>query len=331
MTAQVGQFDHLPEVYDFLTFLKRPDVAIEGHSKSKDKIFTPKTVLQAHFNGQRGLLQQLLNQTLSGERHIPPPGTVLKDFIAVFATLLVIGQPQFLQRFIEQNLCDDRLPFDVEPPSFPATTDGISFFDRFRAAQWRFCPLAFRCDGVNYHVQPEYVLPLCQRIQLRRSPPATVFKVVIHEQYDPFGESALATTNVVSDVEVPCNQPSSQCLNRTYVFKEFSGAHAKEAYDKELDAFLHLQKAGSQLGKTIIGFYGSFIYGDTPTIILEYADRGTLDEFLKDTPAPEAGEDIIRLWDGLLRLQVALNTIHNIPTGTLVMPAEDRQHSALRG
>lgn len=85
------------------------------------------------------------------------------------------------------------------------------------------------------------------------------------------------------------------------------------------------------LGNTIIGFYGSFIYGESPVIILEYADRGTLDKFLQDIPSPEEGEDIIRLWEALLKLQVGVNTIHNIPTGQLLVPADSRKQSALRG
>jgi len=100
---------------------------------------------------------------------------------------------------------------------------------------------------------------------------------------------------------------------------------------QELDAFLYLQKLGSSLGNTVIGFYGSFIYGETPVVVLEYADRGTLDQFLRDTPSPEEGEDIIRLWEAVLKLQIAVNTIHNIPSGQLVVPAESRKQSALRG
>lgn len=118
----------------------------------------------------------------------------------------------------------------------------------------------------------------------------------------------------------------------TYIFKQFHGAHATEAYRKELKAFLHLsQTARSELGKSIIGFHGSFIQGESRTIILEYADHGTLEDFLRNTEAPQEAKRIMLLWEGLFVLLAAVHTIHNIPPSGDHATDTDRRHSVLRG
>ena len=196
MAAPKGSFDHLPETSAFLSFLRK--AAIEGYSQSQTKVFTPKCALQDYFGRRRGSLSRLLDETLHGERHPPSAETVSTEFIAIYAILITIGQPQFLKRFIEHGFCDDKLPLQVEPPSFPTTTDGGSLFERFEHAQWQFCPLRFRSGGVGYHIQPAYILPLRERERLRRSPPATVYKVKVHEDYDLFRSSSLAGSQDVS-------------------------------------------------------------------------------------------------------------------------------------
>jgi len=95
-------------------------------------------------------------------------------------------------------------------------------------------------------------------------------------------------------------------------------------------AFKYL-KTTQQLGKTIIGYYGSFSLNDTHTLMLEYADRGTLDDFLRTVEAPSTGAEIMKLWESLLKIQNALYTIHEIPTDGLEYTNETKQFSALRG
>lgn len=95
-----------------------------------------------------------------------------------------------------------------------------------------------------------------------------------------------------------------------------------------MTAFLYLQKSGQLLGKTVTAFYGSFVHDDTYTIILGDADRGTLDNFMSSTAPPSTGEDITRLWEGLLRLHEALHAIHNM---SAPYSEEVKQHTMLRG
>ena len=63
----------------------------------------------------------------------------------------------------------------------------------------------------------------------------------------------------------------------------------------------------------IIAYYGSFVDDDTYNIILEYADRGNFEDFMKTTPAPSTGEEMIEFWDRFCRITHGLAFIHGIP------------------
>lgn len=95
-----------------------------------------------------------------------------------------------------------------------------------------------------------------------------------------------------------------------------------------MTGYLYLQKSGQLLGKTVTGFYGSFVHDDSFTIILEHADQGTLDTFMSTAPPPTSGEDITRVWESILKLHEGLHTVHNMsaPYSTEVI-----QHTSLRG
>jgi serine/threonine protein kinase len=57
--------------------------------------------------------------------------------------------------------------------------------------------------------------------------------------------------------------------------------------------------------------YGSYIHGDNYNIILEYADKGTLEEYFRRESPPSRGGDIIKFWEGLFQLIKGLKAIHS--------------------
>lgn len=76
-----------------------------------------------------------------------------------------------------------------------------------------------------------------------------------------------------------------------------------------MDAFKKLAtKNGSD--RSLIQFLGSYRQGDTYNILLEYADRGTLEDFFRHTTPPSLGEDIVMFWDRLFNVIKALSRIH---------------------
>jgi len=62
----------------------------------------------------------------------------------------------------------------------------------------------------------------------------------------------------------------------------------------------------------LIGFYGNYRQGDSYNVILEFADKGSLEEYFRTVPPPREYEDIIEFWMGLFAVLKALTTIHNI-------------------
>lgn len=78
-----------------------------------------------------------------------------------------------------------------------------------------------------------------------------------------------------------------------------------------MKAFKALSPGGS-LGKSIIGFYGSFVQDGSYNVLLEYADRDTLEQYLDTTRPPTTGEDIYKFWSALFNVIKALKSIHDV-------------------
>lgn len=63
---------------------------------------------------------------------------------------------------------------------------------------------------------------------------------------------------------------------------------------------------------SIIRFYGSYIHGDESNVILEHADKGSLEEYFKNETPPSRGLDIIKFWENLFQLIKALKAVHSV-------------------
>jgi serine/threonine protein kinase len=86
---------------------------------------------------------------------------------------------------------------------------------------------------------------------------------------------------------------------------------AETYYNNEVRAFRQLKMFNGS-NTNIIGFYGSYIHGDTFNVILEFADRGSLARYLKETTPPSSGGDIINFWSSLFEVIPALISIHDV-------------------
>ena len=100
----------------------------------------------------------------------------------------------------------------------------------------------------------------------------------------------------------------------TYVLKTYRTVDAEQYYKNEVQAFLRLRTDGKP-ERSVVEFFGSFLHGDTYNIILEYADKGTLEDYFQDpnTIRPSNGRDILSFWDQFTRLFNGLKTIHEPP------------------
>jgi hypothetical protein len=76
-----------------------------------------------------------------------------------------------------------------------------------------------------------------------------------------------------------------------------------------VQTFQKLRDGGSS--PNVIGFYTAFKHGSTWHCILEYADRGSLEQYLQCSMPPEDGIHVARLWKRVLDLIRGLKDLHN--------------------
>jgi serine/threonine protein kinase len=63
---------------------------------------------------------------------------------------------------------------------------------------------------------------------------------------------------------------------------------------------------------SIIKFYGSYIHRDEFNVLLEFADKGSLEEYFQRESPPTQSANIIEFWEGLFQLIKGLKTIHSV-------------------
>jgi hypothetical protein len=95
----------------------------------------------------------------------------------------------------------------------------------------------------------------------------------------------------------------------TYVLKTYNTKEADIYYEKEVDAFKKLATK-DEMDQCLIQFLGNYRQGDTYNILLEYADRGTLEDFFKKEQPPKLGRDVVTFWSRLFNVLKALSRIH---------------------
>ena len=80
-------------------------------------------------------------------------------------------------------------------------------------------------------------------------------------------------------------------------------------YERECKAYSRL-KWGAQPAPHIVTCYGSFTHGNSYNMIFEYADGGTLEDFMQKIGPPTSVEDVLRFWDRLSVIFAGAATLH---------------------
>lgn len=97
----------------------------------------------------------------------------------------------------------------------------------------------------------------------------------------------------------------------TFVLKTYISKDAEKVYTNEVNAFRKLKEYKNPKDATyVIGYYGSFVHGETRHILLEYADKGDLERYFTNIVPPDNGEDILSFWEGMFNIVRALMDIH---------------------
>lgn len=107
--------------------------------------------------------------------------------------------------------------------------------------------------------------------------------------------------SVLADYKKECDD-----LHDTFVAKAFPPREFDQARH-EMAVFSKTRKEDS-----IIGFYGSYMHGNTFHIILEFANEGTLEDFLHREPRPTDLHDIHVFWDHFLGVVNAVTVLHHV-------------------
>src|SRR6266536_561883 len=93
----------------------------------------------------------------------------------------------------------------------------------------------------------------------------------------------------------------------TFLLKRYRTKEGEAHYKQEVDGFRSVKHADS-----IIRFYGSYKQGDEFNVLLEFADKGSLEECFQRESPPSRGVDIIKFWENLFQLIKGLKAIHSV-------------------
>ena len=80
-------------------------------------------------------------------------------------------------------------------------------------------------------------------------------------------------------------------------------------YERECQAYSILKRV-SQPARHIVTCYGGFTHGNSYNMIFEYADMGTLEDFMQKRDPPASVEDVLLLWDRLSVILSGVATLH---------------------
>ena len=278
-----------------------------GHS------FIPRSHLEEYFDRPRRL-ENLLDVVLdASKRPEVDPNLVRLHYPRCFATLLCIGEGSMVSHFYQhESLRDEKLPFRARPAEFPTTSPDK--FKDFQDAQWQFCAVNLKY-GMNGHFKRDDIVPIIHREKIGEGGSAIVYKIVVDQNYHSLRPPSHATAvfpaawvyvlSLLTEMEQDCRQQ----YKNTFVMKTYREAEAENNYKTERNAHMKLRWNGNP-SPHIIACYGGFVHGNSYNLILEYADGGTLESFMRKTKPPSTIKDVLFFWDRLSDITHGIMCIH---------------------
>ncbi|ROW17218.1 hypothetical protein VPNG_01208 [Cytospora leucostoma] len=233
-----------------------------------------------------------------------PIEDIRKHYLQAFSILVWIsktGQPyvRYLNIFSQHGRGDTCLPHQERPNFLSSADDANEFWAAFDTHQWEFCPVVLGSGMLHdRRLHSKQILPLQIEHRLGHAKSGKPAKV--------------ERAKLQSPVELGLSN-SAHVVLKSYLSRD------KEVYDREVKAFTAFRNAPTC--ENILGYLGS--YGTVTegnmnyTIILEYADRGTLlDVFHRNRP-PVTFEEIKIFWSRIYKIVKALYSIQNTLPKTL--------------
>ncbi|KAL8868868.1 MAG: hypothetical protein Q9174_004701 [Haloplaca sp. 1 TL-2023] len=279
-----------PAVQAFLQWAAEPRIRRTGCSGPENSIgssYISRADLQHYLTTERIrlLLQEVFHNTT--DQSPPNADRVRSTCLRSFAILLVINYPSMIRFFVDRHqLRDTCLPFETEPKHFPKSQTH-NIFEAFQGQQWQFCAVQLEYD-MSENLSDDSVMPFTTKEEIASGGSAILYKITVDEAY-----------NTLKPVDDASTEIKSQSSN-TFALKTYrQSPDAQEDFENERNAFIRL-RYGDRPPDNIIQYYGSFIRGGTYSILLEYADLGTLDNYMEKIAAPTNESEIGTFWRNFL-------------------------------
>jgi hypothetical protein len=312
------QPDYEAVIQAFLSWIKRmycPEIIDPDAQSPVMRVFVPINEIEEYFEkDNQKKLKQIIDVLFPNGDGIFP-NDVLPNYIKVFCTLLHISKGKWMKHFRRHaTLSDSALPFDpASPPSkWPIDTEDPEFLRKFCDAQWKFCTPEMGQPFIDRHFESDRILPITFKETLKTGGSAAVSLITVHPSYNKLikeDEKKVRDPHELSYSRrrrITCHKKLDENAN-TFVLKTYFTSDAEKYYNTEVGAFRVIGQNSS-----IIGFRGSFTRGDTYNMLLEYADKGTLEDFFRTEDPPTDGEEIIQFWQALFQIIDALRRIHEV-------------------
>ncbi|KAL9027582.1 MAG: hypothetical protein Q9196_003915 [Gyalolechia fulgens] len=291
---------HNPAIQNFLQWQSRAQKnGRRGSDNAVDAHYISKIALEVWLTQTRiqGLLKALFEDA---DEVAPDAAYVAKHYLRPFAILLSVDCGRMIRLFVKrESLRDCKLPFCTEPTDFPKAT-GYNLFDAFYSSQWRYC--AFNLEyGMDSNLCDDDILPILRKEERGKGGSAVVYKITVDRDYNRL---------VPSDNSDSTNSSTTRPPRDTFALKTYRrNSEAEKYFENERTAYKRLLY-NSRPHANIIGYYGSFSRDSTYNIVLEHADRGTLNEYLKNTREPTSSAGIMAFWTQFLGILHGLNHVH---------------------
>ena len=190
-----GSSSDVPEsVIHFHQWRQSPEALLPGIGDPKSnhqRGFVALSTLRGYLTKQT--VESLLDAVVKSSRQDVDAQYVLDFYLRPFAILLCMGEGGLIQHFVKYSkLRDGGLPFDTKPVDFPCTEDE-HLFEKFKKSQWQFCAADLHWN-MNAWLKEEEILPILRMDEIGAGGSATVYKIVIEEEYNTLVPKGLLST-----------------------------------------------------------------------------------------------------------------------------------------
>ncbi|KAK3324567.1 hypothetical protein B0T19DRAFT_443976 [Cercophora scortea] len=266
----------------------------------KRAYYVPPYALEKYWEPER--INIVLLASSNGRPISVSVSDIHRRFIRIFSTLCYSSKADnprvnYITNFIRENLDDHNLPLEDRKDVFSSSDDGTQAWERFNQFQFLFNPLQFGPGLVhNRNIPTNCILPL-------DPVPVTIS--------GGEGNKPVLKKYQLQEAGNLANIPE-----QTIVMKEFDLQEDEPGYtfDNEMEAYMALENNGhlKDSSEYFLRYYGSFKQNGKGFLLLEYADRGSLDQFFSKEQPPHEWDELHEFWRALLDLIRGLMLLHNL-------------------